>query len=55
MSTIYSATNAYNQFSTAAGEISVYVVATFAVLAGAMIAIRWFKRGVRGVAAGKVK
>lgn len=55
MSTIFSATNAYEGLSTAAGEISTYVVAAFAVLAGAYIAIKWFKRGVKGVAAGKVK
>lgn len=55
MSTLYSATNAYNAFSTSAGEISVYVVAAFAVLAGAQIAIRWFKRGVGGISKGRVK
>lgn len=55
MNLLYSATNALAQTSTAAGEISVYVVATFAVLAGATIAIRWFKRGVRGVSSGKIK
>lgn len=55
MNTVFSATNAYNAFSTAAGEISVYVVAAFAVLAGASIAIAWFKRGVRGVKSGNVK
>lgn len=55
MSTIFNATNAQNTLSTAAGEIGVYVLALFALLAGLHLAISWFKRGVRGAAAGKVK
>lgn len=54
MSTIFNATNAYNTFSTAAGEISVYVLALFGVLGGLHLAIAWYKRGVRSAGKGKV-
>jgi len=55
MNTIFNATNALNTMSTSAGEIGVYVLALFGLLAGLHLAIAWFKRGVRGAAAGKVK
>lgn len=41
--------------TTQSQNLAPYVLAVFGVLAGLFIAIRWFKRGVRGVAAGKVK
>lgn len=55
MGTIFSATNATSAMTTAAGDISPYVIALFALLAGLTIAIAWFKRGVRGVKSGNVK
>jgi len=55
MNAVFSATDALNTMSTAAGEIRVYVLALFAVLAGLALAIAWFKRGVRGASHGKVK
>lgn len=55
MSAIFNATNALNTMSMAAGEIGVYVLALFGLLGGLHLAIAWYKRGIRGAAAGKVK
>jgi len=55
MPTIFSATNASTVMSNTASDISAYVIAVFALLAGFYVAIRWFKRGVKGVASGRVK
>jgi len=55
MNTVFDATDALQTMSTQAGEIGVYVLALFALLAGLHLAISWFKRGVRGAAAGRLK
>jgi hypothetical protein len=55
MGEIFSATDALAVLTDAVADIGPYVLAVFGVLAGATIAIRWFKRGTSGVASGKVK
>jgi len=52
---IFDAATATAILGNTASDLSGYVIAVYALLAGFYVAIRWFKRGVKGVASGKVK